>query len=179
MPWRDSPVATAPNSMRKSGFSLVELLVATTIMAIVGALAVSCLFPVVHVWERCAADKSAPVFEFIDRFQSDVDSAIAVRGVDGEAGRCCFWIRESPPCKVCHVPAQGGVERVTLAHDDEMLSREIFRGVGKYWFSYGFLDDAGEISWRDSASPDFGSPDFIRVSVEGLPPRIVGFAAGN
>lgn len=165
--------------MRKSGFSLVELLVATTIMAIVGALAFACLFSVMHVHERVASRMAPGAIEFIDRFQDDVATAIAVRGADGGSGSCSFWIRESPPCKVCHVPAQGGVERVTLAHDDEMLSREIFRGVGKYWFSYGFLDDAGEISWRDSASPDFGSPDFIRVSVEGLPPRIVGFAAGN
>lgn len=163
----------------KSGFSLVELLVATTIMAIVGALAVACLFSVMHVNERCASDTASVAIEFVDRFESDAASAIAARGVDGGSDKCSFWIRESAPCVIRHETAPRAVQRVAMTPDGEKLSSEVFHGIGKLVFSYGFLDDAGEITWADSASPDSAVPSFIRVTIEGLPPRVVEFGKCN
>lgn len=173
----------------KSGFTLVELLVATSIMLIVGALAVACLFSVTHVWERCASTSTSGAFEFTECFQNDVAKAIVAKGVDGDAGTCEFWMDALAPCKVCYrrlEKSQSVLRSVQsetasdqpVVHSDANESGQMFYFPGKFEFSYGFFDDSMEVIWCDSASSDSIPPDYIRIAADGFPTRIIGFRRG-
>ncbi len=77
-----------------AGFTLLELLVASTVVAIAGTVAAVCLMAAFRTWESCvrtgAAGESAT--ELCDALGADFDGLVAGCGFSGAGDACRFWV---------------------------------------------------------------------------------------
>jgi prepilin-type N-terminal cleavage/methylation domain-containing protein len=109
-----------PSATSRSGFSLIELLVAVAVAAAVGAAALALILHSFGVWEeglsRTGALQAADEFDL--DFSRDFASAYPRLGLQGNDDACVFWtLRRTPDdIALCRV-------RYSFDHDGSLAER--------------------------------------------------------
>ncbi len=159
----------------RSGFSLIELLVAVAVAAAVGAAALALILHSFGVWEeglsRTGALQAADEFDL--DFSRDFASAYPPLGMQGDAGTCLFWtLRRLPDgiglCRVRYSFDKDGAlaERWEMGSDTNapgLTTR--YRTTAFSAFSYtgtNVADNAWQLTWGCST----GMPSVISVKCD-------------
>ena len=84
---------------RRAGFSLIEILVATSLLLVIGGAAATLLMQAFALWEHGVARtrRLAATDAFLTAFARDFAAAQRSLGFTGDVARCQFWTLEVPP----------------------------------------------------------------------------------
>jgi len=87
-----------PRIRRRAGFSLVEILVATAILLVIGGAAATLLLQAFALWEHgvTRTRRLVATDSFLTAFARDFTAAQSGLGFTGEVARCQFWTLEVP-----------------------------------------------------------------------------------
>lgn len=128
--------------MRKA-FSLVELLVATTILLIIGGSLATLLLQSFNLWEYGVASTRGlvPTALLRERLQRDFNSTLTPLSFTGTTQRCHFWIVEPDAAipRLTQVQYQFGKKtalRRTLTPSGRLLSQETYQPITTLSLSY-------------------------------------------
>ena len=170
---------TSPSSTR-SAFSLVELLVAVAVAAIVGATALALILQSFDIWEdgltRTSEIQAADDFDL--DFSRDFASAFYACGLQGDQDACAFWTlrrTSTDDLELCRVryafDADGATaERWRQGMDTEapgLMTR--YRTKAFSSFSYGETNVAGHVWLSNWANPT-GMPSVISIALQPFNP---------
>jgi prepilin-type N-terminal cleavage/methylation domain-containing protein len=83
---------------RRAGFSLIEILVATSLLLVIGGAAATLLMQAFALWEHGVARtrRLAATDAFLTAFARDFAAAQRSLGFTGDVARCQFWTLEVP-----------------------------------------------------------------------------------
>lgn len=88
----------SPSLRPRAGFSLIEVLVATSLLLVIGGAAATLLLQAFALWEHGVARtrKLAATDAFLTRFARDFAAVQPGLGFTGDLARCRFWTIEVP-----------------------------------------------------------------------------------
>lgn len=88
----------SPRTRRRAGFSLIEILVATALLLVIGGAAATLLMQAFALWEHGVARtrRLAATDAFLTAFARDFAAAQQGLGFTGDVVRCQFWTLEMP-----------------------------------------------------------------------------------
>ena len=171
---------------RHSAFSLIALLVAVAVAAIVGATALALILHSFGIWEDgySRAGEILATDDFDLDFSRDFSSAFYACGLQGDQNACAFWTlrrTSTDDLELCRVryafDADGATaERWRQGMDTEapgLMTR--YRTKAFSSFSYGETNVAGHVWLSNWASPT-GMPSVISIALQPFnPPTLQPF----
>ncbi len=154
----DSLAIVAGKRGRQSGFTLIEILVAVSILALMGVLAYRGLDTVHYVTERLllTSERSQGVAMALDRLLRDVASALPLLKQDAQG-------RRVPPLQLRATP-QGDLQELRLLRQ----SRE---GLAPAWVAYEWRVAEQQLRvrlWAQGQDPDAAPSHVLLTGVTGI-----------
>jgi prepilin-type N-terminal cleavage/methylation domain-containing protein len=153
----------------RSGFTLVEILVATAVLLVVGGAAATLLMQAFALWEHGVARtrRLAATDAFLTRFARDFAAAAPGLGFTGDTVRCQFWtlevFPERPPqlAAVDYAVVPGAIIRHAAGADTPPCETR-YAPVEPAVFSYARPSDSGE-PWEPGWANPTSAPARVQL----------------
>jgi prepilin-type N-terminal cleavage/methylation domain-containing protein len=141
----------------RAGFTLIEILMATAILLVIGGVAATILMQSFTLWEHGVARtrKLAATDDFATQIARDFASAQGGMGFVGESGQCRFWSIEArdagPPqlVAVAYELKPAVILRRATSRSDATVLEQRYAPVEALALRYG-APEAPADDWRDA-----------------------------
>lgn len=158
-------MTTRATPARRAGFSLIELLIATSIVLVIGGVAGTLLMQTFTLWEHGLARtrRWEPADTALTLLARDFASSAGAMGCTGTAARCQFWTLEPHGTTAAHLIAvdyestRDGIIRRVTRPGGPPLSEQRLAPVAAPTFRYGAAEDPPGV-WREAWSNPTNTP---------------------